>query len=72
VIQSKMHLEPDELIYEGKGRRDHTEIKEILGKRIAESLEALATGYIDIMLFHSAEHEYLTYHEAVNEFYEKQ
>ncbi|MDT8401053.1 MAG: aldo/keto reductase [Bacteroidales bacterium] len=72
VIQSKMHLESDELKYEGKGRRGHTEIKEILEKRIAESLEALASDYIDIMLFHSAEHEALTYHDAVLEFYEKQ
>lgn len=72
VIQSKMHLEPDELSYGGKGRKGHNEIKEILGKRIAESLEALATDYIDIMLFHSAEYEDLTYHDAVLEFYEKQ
>lgn len=71
VIQSKMHLEPDELRYEGKGRKGHDEIKEILEKRIAESLEALDTDYIDIMLFHSADQEYLTYHEAVLEFYDK-
>ncbi|MGM0528865.1 MAG: aldo/keto reductase [Bacteroidota bacterium] len=72
VIQSKMHLEPDELRYEGKGRKGHDEIKEILGKRIGESLEALDTDYIDIMLFHSADQEYLTYHDAVLEFYDKQ
>ena len=72
VIQSKMHLEPDELKYEGRGRRGHDEIKEVLEKRIAESLEALDTDYIDIMLFHSADQEYLTYHEAVLEFYDKQ
>ncbi|MEA1886835.1 MAG: aldo/keto reductase [Bacteroidota bacterium] len=71
VIQSKMHLEPDELRYEGKGRKGHAEIKEILEKRIGESLEALDTDYIDIMLFHSADQEYLTYHEAVLEFYDK-
>ncbi len=72
VIQSKMHLEPDELKYEGRGRRGHDEIKQVLEKRIAESLEALNTDYIDIMLFHSADQEYLTYHEAVLEFYNKQ
>jgi len=71
VIQSKMHLEPDELRHGGKGRRGHKEITEILENRIAESLKALNTDYIDIMLFHSADQEYLTYHEAVLEFYEK-
>jgi len=71
VIQSKMHLEPDELKYEGKGRKGYNEIKEILEKRIAESLEALDTDYIDIMLFHSANQEYLTFHEAVLEFYDR-
>lgn len=70
VIQSKMHLEPDELKYQGIGRKGHNEIKEILEKRISESLEALDTEYIDIMLFHSANQEYLTYHEAVLEFYD--
>jgi len=72
VIQSKMHLEPDELQYGGKGRRGYNEIIDILEKRIAESLEALDTDYIDIMLFHSADQEYLTFHEAVLEFYDKQ
>ena len=72
VIQSKMHLEPDELEYQGKGRKGHNEIKEVLEKRIAESLKALDTDYIDIMLFHSADQEYLTYHDAVLEFYDKQ
>ncbi len=71
VIQSKMHLEQDELRYGGKGRKGHDEITDILEKRIAESLEALDTDYIDIMLFHSADQEYLTYHEAVLEFYDK-
>ncbi|HCC71044.1 MAG TPA: hypothetical protein DEQ09_07840, partial [Bacteroidales bacterium] len=72
VIQSKMHLEPDELRYKGKGRKGYSEIREILEKRIAESLEALDTDYIDIMLFHSADQEYLTYHDAVLEFYDRQ
>lgn len=72
IIQSKMHLKPDELRHEGKGRQGHREITEILDKRIAESLEALGTDYIDIMLFHSADREDLTYHEAVLEFYDRQ
>ncbi len=71
VIQSKMHLEPDELKYGGKGSRGHNEITDVLEKRISESLAALDTDYIDIMLFHSADQEYLTYHEAVLEFYDK-
>lgn len=70
VVQSKMHLEPEELLYEGKGRRGASEIRDILSKRIEESLEALETDYIDIMLFHSAETERLTFHDGVLKFYD--
>ena len=70
VIQSKMHLEPDELSSNGKGRKGSDEIKDILSRRIEESLEALDTDYIDIMLYHSAEIEELTFHDAVLKFYD--
>lgn len=72
VIQSKMHLYPDELDYKGKGRRGFNEIKKVLEDRITESLQALKTDYIDIMLFHSAKDEFYTFHEAVLEFYSEQ
>ncbi|MEE4114727.1 MAG: aldo/keto reductase [Marinilabiliaceae bacterium] len=69
VIQSKMHLEREELTHEGKGKKGAREIKDILNGKIEESLKALNTDYIDIMLYHSAEHEDLTFHDAVLEFY---
>lgn len=70
VVQSKMHLEEDELNYNGKGKRGSDEIHNILSRRIEESLEALATDYIDIMLFHSADNIDLTFHDAVLKFYD--
>lgn len=70
VIQSKMHLEPDELTYDGKGKRGANEINDILSGKLEESLKALNTDYIDIMLFHSADNEELTFHDAVLKFYD--
>ena len=70
VVQSKMYLKPDELNFRGKGKRGSDEIKEILSRRIEESLEALGTDYIDIMLFHSADNIDLTFHDAVLKFYD--
>lgn len=70
VVQSKMYLKADELNYDGKGKRGSDEIKDILNKRIEESLEALDTDYIDIMLYHSADNETLTFHDAVLKFYD--
>jgi len=70
VIQSKMHLDEDELKYNGKGKRGSDEIKDILNTRIEESLEALNTDYIDIMLYHSADSERLTFHDTVLKLYD--
>lgn len=72
VIQSKIYLEESELRYGGKGRRGSAEIYDLLSKRTEESLSALGTDYIDIMLYHSAELEYLVFHEDVMKFYESQ
>lgn len=69
VIQSKVHLEREELTYNGKGKRGSVEIKDILSRKVEESLAALSSDYIDIMLYHSAEDEDLTFHDAVLEFY---
>ncbi len=70
VIQSKMHLDAEELEFNGKGKRGSDEIKDILSRRIEESLTALNTDYIDIMLYHSADTERLTFHDAVLKFYD--
>lgn len=69
VVQSKMYLEEKELNHKGKGKKGAVEIHDILSRRLEESLEALATDYIDIMLFHSAEVEWLTFHDEVLKFY---
>lgn len=71
VIQSKMHLEPDELTYDGKGKRGANEIRDILSRKLEESLKALNTDYIDVMLYHSADNERLTFHDAVLKFYDE-
>ena len=56
----------------GKGKRGYDEIMDILNKRIEESLIALNTDYIDVMLYHSAELESLCFHDAVLKFYDNQ
>jgi len=72
IVQSKMYLEESELNSGGKGKKGAAEIKDILSVRLEQSLEALDTDYIDIMLYHSAEIEELVYHEAVMKFYDDQ
>lgn len=70
VVQSKIKLESSELRYKGKGKKGSNEINDILSRRVQESLEALKTDYIDIMLYHSADTESLTFHDAVLKFYD--
>lgn len=72
IIQSKMYLEESELNSKGKGKKGATEIRDILSKRLEESLTALGTDYIDVMLYHSAELEYLLFHDEVMKFYDSQ
>lgn len=72
VIQSKIYLEESELRFGGKGRKGAKEIYDTLSRRTEESLQALGTDYIDIMLYHSAEVEYLVFHEEVMKFYDSQ
>ena len=71
IVQSKIHLDQEELNYDGKGKRGSDEIKDILNRRIEESLEALGSDYIDILLYHSAEIERLVFHEEVLKFYDQ-
>ena len=72
IIQSKQHLEESWLSFKGKGKRGHDEIRDILMKGIDESLTALRSDYVDVYLYHSAELEYLTFHEAVLKFFDDQ
>lgn len=72
IVQSKIHLDQKELNFKGKGKRGYDEIMDILNRRIEESLTALDTDYIDVMLYHSAEEEYLCFHDAVLKFYDDQ
>jgi len=72
IVQSKMYLEESELNSGGKGNRGAAEIRDILSGRLEESLKALDTDYIDIMLYHSAEIEELVYHDAVLKFWDEQ
>lgn len=72
IVQSKMYLEESELNAGGKGKKGASEIRDILSGRLEESLKALDTDYIDIMLYHSAELEHLVYHDAVLKFYDEQ
>jgi aryl-alcohol dehydrogenase-like predicted oxidoreductase len=71
VIQSKMHVDERELSFNGKGKKGSDEIRDLMERRLEESLKALQTDYIDIMLYHSADDEYLTYHDAVLDFFER-
>ncbi|MEZ5012455.1 MAG: aldo/keto reductase [Bacteroidales bacterium] len=72
IVQSKMYLEESELNFGGKGKRGAREIRDILSSRLEQSLEALGTDYIDIMLYHSAEVEELVFHPEVLKFYDEQ
>jgi len=72
IVQSKQHLEERWLSYNGKGRRGADEISDILKKGLEESLVALRSDWVDVYLFHSAEVEYLTFHDSVLKFFDDQ
>jgi aryl-alcohol dehydrogenase-like predicted oxidoreductase len=69
VIQSKIRLDPEELSSGGKGRKGSDEIRDILNLKMEESLKALNSDYIDILLYHDASQENLLFHEEVLRFY---
>jgi aryl-alcohol dehydrogenase-like predicted oxidoreductase len=69
VIQSKLRLDPEELSSGGKGRKGSDEIRDILNLKMEESLKALNSDYIDILLYHDASQEDLLFHEEVMRFY---
>ncbi|HUS86219.1 MAG TPA: aldo/keto reductase [Bacteroidales bacterium] len=72
IVQSKQQLEESWLSFKGKGKRGHDEITDILNRGLDETLTALKSDHVDVYLYHSAELEYLTFHEAVLKFFTDQ
>ena len=70
VIQSKLRLEKHELPSWGNENKVAGEISSVLQGKLEESLKALNTDYIDILLYHSASDEELLFHPAVMKFFE--
>lgn len=70
VIQSKIRLDKNDVPSEGKGRRGAEEIRNILNLRTEESLKALNTNYIDILLYHDAWDQSLLFHQEVMKFFD--
>jgi hypothetical protein len=71
VIQSKIRLDPNELPSGGKGRKGSEEIRNLLSLKLEESLKALNSDYIDILLYHDASEENLLFHDEVMRFYDE-
>ncbi|HEC42548.1 MAG TPA: aldo/keto reductase [Bacteroides sp.] len=71
VIQSKLKI--NEKAIEGKLNSEATsaKIRDIFNKSLDESLAALQTDYIDVMLFHDGSTNELLYHETVLESFTK-
>ena len=70
VIQSKLRLEKRELPSWGNENKVAGEISSVLQGKLEESLKALNTDYIDVLLYHSASDEELLFHPAVMKFFE--
>ncbi len=71
VIQSKLQLEKHELPSWGNEKKVVGEISSVLHRKLQESLKALNTDYIDILLYHSASDEELLFHPGVMDFFEE-
>lgn len=71
VIQSKIRLDSNELPSGGKGRKGSEEIRNLLSRKLEESLKALDSDYIDILLYHDASEEDLLFHNEVMKFYDE-
>jgi len=69
VIQTKLRLDLDELSTGGKGKKGAREIKDILSTKFEASLKSLNTDYIDIVLYHDANEEFLLFHPEVMDFF---
>jgi len=69
IIQSKIRLEENELPSKGKGRKGAEEIRNALSSKLDESLKALNSSYIDILLYHDALDEKLLFHDETLKFF---
>lgn len=70
VIQSKIRLEENELPSKGKGKKGADEIRSALSSKLEESLKALNSDYIDILLIHDALDEKLLFHDETLKFFD--
>jgi len=70
IIQSKIRLERTDIPSGINSKKGAGEINSILSRRLDESLKALDTSYIDIMLYHDAAEEELLFHDEVMKFFE--
>jgi aryl-alcohol dehydrogenase-like predicted oxidoreductase len=70
VIQSKLKLDENELPSGGKGKKGAEEIRSVLNNQLEESLKALGSDYIDILLYHNATEEKLLFHPEVMKFFD--
>lgn len=69
-IQSKIRLDPRDIQSGIDTRKGDGEITAALTKRLEESLKALNTSYIDVLLYHDASEESLLFHKSVMKFFE--
>ena len=69
VIQSKIMLEANELPSKGKGKKGSDEIRSVWSSKLEESLKALNTDYIDVVLYHDAQDENLLFHDETMKFF---
>lgn len=69
IIQSKIRLEANEVPSGGKGKKGAEEIRRALSSKLEESLKALNTDYIDILLYHDALDENLLFHSETLKFF---
>ncbi|MDX9928673.1 MAG: aldo/keto reductase [Bacteroidales bacterium] len=69
IIQSKIRLEPKDIPSGSDSRKGEGEILTVLSRRLEESLRALATDHIDILLYHDAAEESLLFHRTVTDFF---
>jgi len=65
VIQSKVKIRQEEIEKKVKNESMDKVVQGIYTKSLEESLKALQTDYIDIMLFHGADDTSILFHEAV-------